>query len=96
MTDTSGVMFVNASYPAGIVDKFAQIRALVANRIPKATTWRVWKLALQKASMALTLSADDQYRVFYTLLPKLPSPNDVDLYANRGLRQEVAKILAEL
>lgn len=94
-TNTGGVSFVTASYHAGVMDKIEQIHRILAELIPKPTGWRVWKLSLQKASAAI-YSASDQFRIFYNLLPQLPSPNEVDLYSNDDVRRDAARRLAQI
>ena len=86
----------NSIYSAGwFSDLWGQIRGILAEQMPQATHGRIWQLYYRKIAVSV-YSAGEQERIFYNLLPYLSQPSEVDLWANRGLRQQAATRLSRL
>ena len=95
---SDAVRFLPASmtYSAGwFSDLWGQIRGVLAEQIPQATHGRIWQLYYRKVAISV-YSADEQARIFYNLLPYLSQPSEVDLWADRGVRQQAATRLSRL
>jgi len=98
MRTGDGVRFMPASmtYSRGwFWDLWGQIRGVVAEQIPQASSGRVRQLYIRKLAISI-YSVAKQESIFFNLLPYLAQPSDVDLWADEGLRRRAAAKLARL
>lgn len=94
----SNVRYISAGLTNSAVsigDLWRNIRAILVELIPQATSRRTYQLWWRKMC-ACVHPYSVQYGIFYHTLLNLDEPNDVDLRANERRRREAADRLARL
>lgn len=92
------VRFISANLvtaPAGLFSIWGKIWDILATILPQATTRRAGELFVEKITASI-YSVEKQTQIFYNLLPRLSDPNEVNLYTNKSVRQDVAERIAQL
>jgi hypothetical protein len=80
INDSVRFVKVNLVPPMGWIALWNNIRGLLGELIPEATTDRTRQLWWRKKCISI-YSQDDQHTYFYNLLPRLNPPSSKDLYA---------------